>query len=442
MPYNGSMDSVTPIGITNFRNQRIPFGIKAKDRSGHIYCIGKTGVGKSTLLLNMAIADIQSNAAVAIIDPHGDLATTLLTYIPLHRIQDVIYFDTSNTTHPIAYNPLYGISEPQKHLVAANIVLVFKKLWIDSWGPRLEHILRNTIHTLTYFPNATLLDIQPLLTDYQFRKQVLSYITDQHLLRFWYNEFEPLPPHTKAEHIASIVNKVGILATHPILKAILSAPTSGFSIEEIFNSKKIFIANLSKGSIGESGSELLGSILITAFQTQSLQRSNTPIEQRTPVYLYIDEIHSFMTEAFIDILSESRKYGLCLFITHQYTEQLSDDILHGILGNVGTIICFRIGARDAQMLEIEFAPTFSAEDLINLPRYSIYIKLLIDGTTSKPFSANTVAIGHKQHLYQDYVKKESIRKYSDICNRQRLEPYQEFINDEFNIPKQQRLDFG
>lgn len=436
------MELITPIGITNFRNQRIPFGIKAKDRSGHIYCIGKTGVGKSTLLLQMAIADILNNSAVAVIDPHGDLATTLLRYIPMQRIQDVIYFDTSSETHPIAYNPLYGIPEPQKHLVAANIVLVFKKLWIDSWGPRLEHILRNTIHTLTCYPNATLLDIQPMLTDYQFRRQVLSYITDPHLLRFWYNEFEPLPPHTKAEHIASIVNKVGILATHPTLKAILSAHTSGFSIEDVFNSNKIFIVNLAKGSIGEAGSELLGSLLITAFQTQSLKRSNIPVELRTPVYLYIDEIHSFMTDAFIDILSESRKYGLCLFITHQYTEQLRDEMLYGILGNVGTIICFRIGARDAQMLEMEFAPTFTAEDLINLPRYSIYIKLLIDGTTSKPFSANTQALLHRQHGYHEYIKKENIRKYSDVCKRQRLEPHQENINDEFNIPKQQRLDFG
>lgn len=436
------MESITPIGITNYQSKRIPFGIKTKDRSGHIYCIGKTGVGKSTLLLNMAIADINSGGTVAIIDPHGDLATTLLTYIPIDRIQDVIYFDTSNITHPIAYNPLYNIPEPQKHLIAANIVLVFKKLWIDSWGPRLEHILRNTIHTLTCYPNATLLDIQPMLTNYQFRKQVLTYITDQHLLRFWYNEFEPLPPHTKAEHIASIVNKVGILSTHPTLKAILSASTSGFSIEEVFNSNKIFIANLAKGSIGETGSELLGSLLITAFQTQSLQRNNTPIELRTPVYLYIDEIHSFMTDVFIDILSESRKYGLCLFITHQYTEQLRDEMLYGILGNVGTIICFRIGARDAQMLEMEFAPTFTAEDLINLPRYSIYIKLLIDGTTSKPFSANTLALLHTQHGYHEFIKKENIRKYSDICNKQRLEPYQEYINDEFNIPKQERLDFG
>ena len=436
------METVTPIGITNFRNQRIPFGIKAKDRSGHIYCIGKTGAGKSTLLLNMAIADIQNNATTAIIDPHGDLANTLLTYIPIHRITDVIYFDTSNTKHPIAYNPLYNIPDSEKYSTAASILLVFKKLWIDSWGPRLEHILRNTIHSLTYYPNATLLDIQPMLTDYYFRKEVLSHIKDHSLQRFWYSEFEPLPPHTKAEHIASIVNKIGILSTNPIIKEVLSANASSFSIEEVFNSNKIFIANLSKGSIGEAGAELLGSLLITAFQTQSLRRNTIPVEERTPVYLYIDEIHSFMTEAFIDILSESRKYGLCLFITHQYTEQLSEEILHGILGNVGTIICFRIGARDAQMLEIEFAPIFTREDLISLPRYSIYIKLLIDGTTSKPFSANTLGLLHTQHGYQEYIKQENIRKYSNLCQREILEPYQEHINDAYNIPKQQRLDFG
>ena len=437
MPYNGSMESVTPIGITDYRNQRIPFGIKAKDRSGHIYCIGKTGVGKSTLLLQMAIADILNNASLAIIDPHGDLANTLLTYVPIHRITDTIYFDASNTKHPIAYNPLYNIPVDEKYATAASIVLVFKKFWIDSWGSRVEHILRNTIHSLTYYPTATLLDIQPMLTDYHFRKEVLSYITDQALLRFWYNEFEPLPPHTKAEHIASIVNKVGILSTHPTLKAILSAQQSSFNIEEVFNDNKIFIANLSKGSIGEAGAELLGSLLITAFQTQSLRRNNIPIEERTPVYLYIDEIHSFMTEAFIDILSESRKYGLCLFITHQYTEQLSDEILHGILGNVGTIICFRIGARDAKVLEMEFAPTFTAEDLINLPRYNIYIKLLIDGTTSKPFSATTTILEQKQYFYHEYIKKENVRKYTEKQQQQKIERYQEYINDKNNIPRQQ-----
>ena len=435
------MDSVTPIGITNYQSKRIPFGIKGKDRSGHIYCIGKTGVGKSTLLLNMAISDIIQGSSVVIIDPHGDLATTILSYVPLHRIHDVIYFDTSNSEYPIAYNPLYNIPDTEKYVVSANIVSVFKKLWSDSWGPRLEHILRNTIHSLTYYPYATLLDIQPMLTDYHFRKLVVSYITDAALLSFWNNEFEPLSPHLKAEHIASIVNKVGMLSTHPTLKAILSAQETAFSIEDVYSNNKIFIANLSKGSIGEAGSELLGSLLITAFQIQSLRRSSVPEELRTPVFLYIDEIHSFMTDSFIDILSESRKYGLCLFITHQYTEQLKDEILHGILGNVGTIISFRIGSRDAQTLESEFAPTFSAEDLINLPRFNIYIKLLIDGTTSKPFSATTNGLLQQQYLYDVYIKDESIRKYS-ITKKVVLEPYQKKINDADNIPRQQRLDFG
>lgn len=437
----------TPIGITNFRNQQIPFGIKAKDRTGHIYCIGKTGVGKSTLLLNMAIADINNGDSVAIIDPHGDLATTILNYIPPKRVNEVIYFDVSNQTASIAYNPLQNIPDAEKHLVAAQLVLVFKKLWKDSWGPRLEHILRNAIHTLTYYPDASLLDIQPLLTNYAFRRYVLSFVTENALLQFWDNEFEPLSLQLKVEHCASIINKVGMLNTHPTLKAILSAKQSSISIEDIFNSKKIFIANLSKGSIGEAGASLLGSLLITAFQVQSLRRQQIPVSQRHNVYLYIDEIHSFMTDSFIDILSESRKYGLCLFITHQYTEQIKPEILHGILGNVGTMICFRLGARDAQILEEEFAPVFKAEDLINLPRYSICIKLLIDGSTSKPFSADTLSIRHVAYYCNEYIKALNLKRYysqqqtiADLAAI--LAPFQERINDADNIPEQQRLDFG
>lgn len=441
------MDTNTPIGVTNFRNQHIPFGIKAKDRTGHIYCIGKTGAGKSTLLLNMAIADMNNGDSVAIIDPHGDLADTILTYIPPKRINDVVYFDVSNTKQTVAYNPLQNIPDIEKYLVAAQLVLVFKKLWQDSWGPRLEHILRNTIHTLTYYPEANLLDIQILLTNYPFRKYVLSYVTEQSLLNFWHNEFEPLASQVKAEHIASIVNKVGMLSTHPILKAILSAKQNSINIEDIFNNKKIFIANLSKGSIGEAGASLLGSILITAFQVQSLRRQHIPIAQRNNVYLYIDEIHSFMTDSFIDILSESRKYGLCLFITHQYTEQIKPEILAGILGNVGTMISFRIGARDALLLEQEFAPRFSAEDLINLPRYSICIKLLIDGTTSKPFSADTLGLRRTAYYCNEYIKELSIKRYyteqqNDADLASILAPYRERINDADNIPQQQRLDFG
>lgn len=436
------MDKITPIGVTNYQSKRIPFGIKAKDRTGHIYCIGKTGVGKSTLLLNMAISDISQGSSVAVIDPHGDLATTLLSYIPIDRIKDVIYFDASDTKHLIAYNPLCNIPEAEKHMVASNIVSVFKKLWSDSWGPRLEHILRNTVHSLTYHPQATLLDIQPLLTNHHFRKEVISFITDSALLSFWLNEFEPLSPHVKAEHIASIVNKVGILATNPILKAILSARETRFSVAEVFTHNKIFIANLAKGSIGESGSELLGSLLITTFQIQSLRRNAIPIEERTPVYLYIDEIHSFMTDSFIDILSESRKYGLCLFICNQYTEQLKEGILHGILGNVGTFICFRIGARDAQALEHEFAPVFSSEDLINLPRFSIYLKLLIDGTTSKPFSANTQGLPHIRHSYRKNIKLESIRKYCVPAAQADIDRNNDIVANEEKMPTQGRLDFG
>jgi hypothetical protein len=397
--------SITPIGTTNHRNTQTPFGIKEADRSGHIYCIGKTGTGKSTLLLNMAIGDILQGKGVGILDPHGDLIQTILDYIPKSRIQDVIYLNPSDTGSLIAYNPLYKVKEENRYLVASNIVSVFKKLFMDSWGPRLEYILRNTIHTLTYYPHGTLLDITPLLTDNQFRYHVLQYADNDALQHFWNKEFNTLSPQQKNEHIAPILNKIGILSTHPVIKEIISNNISSFDISHIMDEGKILLVNLSKGVLGEAGTQFLGSLLVTQFQTASLERTTRPIHERTPFYLYIDEMHSFVTLAFADILSESRKYGLSLFLTHQFLDQLHEDIRKAIFGNVGTLITFRIGTEDAETIEHEFYPTFTKDDLAMLPRYSIYLKLLIDGTISQPFSANTLALTY----IKTYVKHEIIR---------------------------------
>ncbi len=385
-------EPLTYIGITNYRNQNARFGVKQKDRGQHIYCIGKTGSGKSTLLLNMAIDDIKNGRGVGIIDPHGDIAESILDYVPKERINDVVYFNCCDIEFPIGFNPLFNIDNNSRHIVASNIVGTLKKVWVDSWGPRLEHILRNTILSLLCYPNASLLDIQPLLTNSDFRKEVLDYIEDTALLNFWYKEFYAMTPQLRTEAIAPIINKVGLFQTHPIIRNIVSQKSSSFSIAGIMNEKKIFIANLSKGVLGEEGSQLLGSLLITQFQTAALGRVQLPISHRTPFYLYIDEMHSFITMSFADILAESRKYGLSLFLTHQYIQQLNEKILAAILGNVGTLICFRVGAADAKILEQEFAPTFNSGDLVSLPRYSIYLKLLIDGTTSQPFSANTLIL--------------------------------------------------
>jgi len=384
-------EKVTYIGVTNYQSVRIKFGIKQKDRSGHIYCIGKTGAGKSTLLLNMAISDIQNGCGVGIVDPHGDIAESILEYIPEQRIKDVVYFNGCDSDYPIAFNPLFNVQENNRHLVASSLVSALKKSWADSWGPRLEHILRNSLLTLLHYPDSSLLDIQPLLTNNEFRNQVLEYVSDSKLLNFWYKEFYPMPPQLKAEAISPIVNKVGLFQTHPLIRNIVSQQVSSFSIADIMNDKKIFIANLSKGALGEDGTQLIGTLLVTQFQTASLSRVHLPTNERNLFHLYIDEMHSFLTLSFADILSESRKYGLTLFLTHQYIDQLHEKIRKAILGNVGTLIAFRIGASDAAILEQEFLPVFTSEDLVRLPRHAIYIKLLIDGTTSQPFSAITLA---------------------------------------------------
>jgi hypothetical protein len=406
------MKAVTPIGTTNHQNKHIAFGINETDRAGHIYCLGKTGTGKSTLLLNMAISDIEKGNGIGIIDPHGDLANTILEYIPKERIKDVIYFNVADRQHPIPFNPLYKVQPENRHLAASTIVTTLKKIWIDSWGPRLEHILRNTLLTLTYYPHATLLDITVLLTNQLFRQRVLSYVSDDSLIDFWYKEFEPLSPHFKNEIIAPITNKVGLFATHPILKQILGQRHSAFSIASVMDKGKIFIANLSKGYLGEEGTALLGSLLVTQFQSASVGRAKQQINTRKTFYLYIDEMHSFMTMSFADILSESRKYGLSLFLTHQFTGQLQEELLSAILGNIGTLITFRVGTQDAFVLKEEFHPIFSETDLLNIPQYSIYLKLLIDGTTSQPFSATTHALTSKRYGFKKTIMQYCIKRYA------------------------------
>ena len=406
------MENITRIGKTNFRNTNQTFGIKEKDRAGHIYCIGKTGVGKSTLLLNMAISDIHSGKGIGIIDPHGDLSESILDFIPRERIKDVIYLNGCDTTYPIAFNPLYNIEPEERHLVASNIVSTLKRIWPDSWGPRLEHILRNTILTLVHYPHATLLDIQPLLIDFDFRKKVLQFVTDTALLDFWYKEFNSMSPQLKSEATSPIVNKVGLFQTHILLRNIVGQERSSFTIADVMNQKKIFIANLSKGYLGDDATTLLGSMVITQFQTAALQRSKQPIHTRTPFYLYIDEMHSFLTLSFADILAESRKYGLSLFLTHQYIDQLHEDIRKAIFGNVGTIITFRIGANDAEILKPEFNSLFDVEDFVRLPQYGIYLKLLIDGTTSEPFSAYTLPITKEKQLTKTEVIEYSRKTYA------------------------------
>lgn len=381
----------TPIGVTNWRNDNKLFGIKPSDRLQHIYCLGKTGVGKSTLLINMALDDIQKGHGICVVDPHGETADIILQHIPEHRKKDVIYFNATDKGQLPGFNPLYKVPEHERHLVASEIVLTFKKIWIDSWGPRLEYILRFAVLTLLEYPTATLLDIQPLLLDKAFRSLVLQFTTNENILSFWFNEFDKYPLSLKADAITPILNKAGVFRANTTLQAIVGQQ-GGMSLETIMNSGQILICNLSKGLIGEDVSTLLGSLMTTGIQTAAMRRAHTPLEDRNPFYLYIDEAHSFLTSSFATMLSEVRKYRIGLFLTHQYLEQLSEEVRTAILGNVGTMICFRLGAADAKVMAEEFYPVFAIDDFINLPKHSIYLKLLIDGTTSVPFSAATVPI--------------------------------------------------
>lgn len=411
LTYNTCMSGITPIGVTNFRNDRTLFGIKDIDRLNHIYAIGKTGTGKSTLLLNMAISDIQRGNGLCVIDPHGDIAEKILDYVPQERIRDVIYLNPADIMHVVAYNPLQGIPAAQQHLAVAGLIASFKKIWVDSWGPRLEYILRYCLTTLCQYPDATLLDIQPLLTDYNFRKEVLSYCSDQYLRAFWYQEFDKYSPSLKAEAISPILNKVGLFTAIEQLRLVIGQSTSSFTMQEVMDTKKILICNLSKGGLGEDATAILGSIVVNAIQLAAMQRAAILEEDRMPFYLYVDEMHSFVSLSFADILAEVRKYKLSLFLAHQYIEQLHEKVRHAIFGNVGTMIMFRVGADDAKYLAKEIHPPFTEEDLVNLPRYSMYLKIMIDGATSQPFSATTEILKPPDVSIKEHVIAASRHAY-------------------------------
>jgi hypothetical protein len=381
---------ITPIGVTNYRSTYQRFGIKDKDRLAHIFCIGKTGTGKSTLLQNMAISDIEKGKGLCVIDPHGDVAENLLKHVPEHRKADLIYLNPSDVTHPIAFNPLHAVHPNHHHLVASGLVSVFKKIWGDtSWGPRMEYILRFVLLTLLEYPDATLLDIQPLLTDAGRRDTILSYVKNEHTFAFWQNEFLKYSPTLRAEAIAPILNKTGLFLTSGPLRNVVGQKTTSFRMQQVLDGSKILICNLSKGKIGEDACTLLGSMLVTAIQLAALYRAKQAEYERKPFFLYIDECQTFVTLSFSDMLAEARKYGLGVFMANQFLDQLHEKIRAAIFGNCGTLISFRVGAGDAELLAKEFYPTFDAMDLIHLPRFSMYLRLMIDGATSMPFSAMT-----------------------------------------------------
>ncbi|MEK7653411.1 MAG: CxxC-x17-CxxC domain-containing protein [Patescibacteria group bacterium] len=381
---------ITLFAETNFRNQRKRFGIKSDDRRRHMYIIGKTGMGKTTMLENMIISDIINGEGCCYIDPHGDTAEKLLSYIPSSRINDVIYLNPSDTDFPIAFNVLEAVDEKDKNLIASGLISVFKKQWADSWGPRLEYILRNAILALLDYPGSTLLGIMRILVDKEYREKVVAKIKDPVVKSFWVNEYTKWNDRVLQEVISPIQNKVGQFLSNFLIRNIVGQVKSTINLREIIDQKKILILNLCKGKIGEDTMQLLGSMIVTKLYLAAMSRVDIPEKERQDFYLYVDEFQNFATESFADILSEARKYHLDLTIAHQFIEQLPEEVSAAVFGNVGTLVCFRVGAVDAEVLVKEFTPTFEEEDLVNLPSFNIYLKLMIDGITSDPFSATTL----------------------------------------------------
>lgn len=385
-------EKVTYFAEINYRNQKRKFGIRKKDRRYHMYLVGKTGVGKSTLLLNMVKQDMQNNEGLAILDPHGDLIEKSLEFIPETRFKDLVYLNPIDIKQPLYFNPLEVSNPSESHLVVSSLISVFKKIWADSWGPRLEYILRNALATLVEFSGTTLLHLQKILQDRDFRMDLVTRLQNEQLKNFWLKEFERYSPYLQQEAVSPIQNKIGQFLNNPILREILSRPQSSFNLREIMDSGKILLINLSKGKIGEDSVSLLGSMLITKIALTALSRQDISEDKRKDFYLYVDEFQSFATSSFVDILSEARKYHLNLILSHQFLNQIDEKVRSAILGNVGTLISFKVGVEDGKLLSEEFYPVFNQEDLLNLPCYSIYLKLMINGKTSKPFSADSLAL--------------------------------------------------
>ncbi|MBX4199217.1 type IV secretion system DNA-binding domain-containing protein [Candidatus Parcubacteria bacterium] len=409
-------EKITYFGETDSRNKHVSFGIKARDRSKHVYVIGKTGMGKSTLLENMAIQDIQSGEGIVFIDPHGGTAEKLLEYVPESRIKDVIYFAPFDMDNPIAFNIMEDVGADKRHLVVNGLMSVFEKIWEDAWSARMAYILQNTLLALLEYPGATLLAVNRMYTDKEFRLKVVDNVTDVSVKSFWTEEYAKYTDKYAQEATPAIQNKIGQFAGNPLIRNIIGQPKSSFDLRQIMDTQKIMIVNLSKGRVGEGNARLLGSMLITKIYLAAMSRADEPKEvlQKLPnLYLHVDEFQSFADKSFADILSEARKYKLNLTMAHQYIEQMEEEVRDAVFGNVGTMITFRVGAYDAEVLEKEFAPVFTAEDLVNLGLRQICLKLMIDDVTSQPFSATTLPpIKPAEASHVDEIIRQSRRTYA------------------------------
>jgi hypothetical protein len=377
-------------GMTNFRNQMRRFGIKTDDRRRHMYIIGKTGMGKSTVMENMMLSDIYNGRGVGLVDPHGDFAEKIINFVPPERINDVVYFNPSDTNFPIGFNILEVKNEEQKHLVVGGLMGTFKKIWPDAWSSRMEYILNHTLFCLIENPGSTLMGINRLLSDKKYRKHMVNRVQDPVVKAFWLDEFAGYNDRYASEAVAPIQNKIGQFLSASVIRNMVAQVKSTVDVRHTMDSQKIFVMNLSKGRIGEDNSRLLGGMIITKIQLSAMERVDTPEHERKDFFLYVDEFQNFANPSFANILSEARKYRLSLVMAHQYVKQLDELVADAVFGNVGTMLVFRVGSADAEILAKEFTPTFTEEDIVNLPKFHTFLKLMIDGVASQPFSANTM----------------------------------------------------
>jgi dephospho-CoA kinase len=385
-----SLDDISYFARTNDRRPMRVFGIRQKDRLSHLHIVGRTGTGKSTLLETLISQDIRAGRGCALVDPHGDLVERIAAVAASHRPDDTIYLDAADIAQPYGYNPLKLVALQQRPLAASGLMEVFKKMWPDAWGQRMEHILRNALLLLLDQPHATLADVPKLFVDDNYRRSAVRAVTNEQVRLFWRKEYPKYSYRYRADAIAPIQNKVGAFLADPRLKHILTEPEKPLSFRRIMDEGRVLLVNLSKGRIGSDSASLLGGMLVTAMSLAAFSRADMPEISRRPFYLFIDEFQEYTTLAVANMASELRKYRVGLTLAHQHLTQLDPEVRSAVLGNAGTLISFRLGAEDATFLAKEFTPVFRMEDLLSLPNHQIYLKLMIDGMPSKPFSATTL----------------------------------------------------
>jgi hypothetical protein len=440
---------VTYIGKVDFRNKELKFGIKEKDRTRHTYVIGKTGMGKSTFIENIAIQDINNGEGICVLDPHGSMAEKLLDHIPESRIKDVVYFAPFDGEHPIGLNVLEKVDADKRYLVANGVMAAFKKLFKDQFSSRMEYILNNIILALLENEGQSLLGVNRMLIDKEYRKFIVSNVTDPTVKDFWEKEYANYTDKFAAEAAPAIQNKVGQFVANPLIRNIIGQKKTSFDIRKLMDEKKILIVNLSKGKVGEGNANLIGSLLVTKIYLAAMSRADAgpyELEKLPPCYFYVDEFQNFANESFASILSEARKYNLALTVAHQYVEQMEDEVKAAVFGNVGTMVVFRVGATDAEIFEKEFAPVFTMDDIVNLSAHQIYLRLMIDGVGSQPFSARTLdpvaypstsyaqsIIAHSRSTYgrpRFEVEEEIVAFYTPVQKEEKKPAKQAFAQED------------